>query len=101
MRTSIFAVMVAFGTATAVPALAQQSSTSGQQTQPDQQMQQEADKGIMTRNSGESGFVGNQEKPGVSARVPGRPDSSSNQTTTGSSSGPSSGRGSDAGGNPR
>jgi hypothetical protein len=99
MRTLIFAVMVAFGTAIAGPALAQQSSTPGQQTQPDQQMQQEADKGIMTRNSGESGFVGNQEKPGASARAPGQP--SSNQTTTGSSGGPSSGRGSDAGGNPR
>ena len=83
MRTSILAVIVAFGTATAVPALAQQQST-GSSSQ--QQMQDEADKGIKTRNSGESGFVGEQERPGASSHVPGQPDTKSGQTTTGSSS---------------
>src|SRR6267142_3396917 len=83
MRTSILAVIVvAFGTAAAVPALAQQSTGSSSQ----QQMQDEADKGIKTRNSGESGFVGEQERPGASSHVPGQPDTKSNQTTTGSSS---------------
>ena len=84
MRTSILAVIVAFGTATAVPALAQQQST-GSSSQ--QQMQDEADKGIKTRNSGESGYVGEQERPGASSHAPGQPDTKSNQTTTGASSG--------------
>ena len=78
MRTSILAAIVAFGTAAAVPALAQQSTGSSSQ----QQMQDEADKGIKTRNSGESGFVGEQERPGASSHVPGQPDTKSNQTTT-------------------
>src|SRR5882762_11903838 len=76
MRTSILVMIVAFVTTTAVPALAQQS------TGPNQQMQDEADKGIKTRNSGESGFVGEQEKPGASNHAPGQPDTKSNQTTT-------------------
>jgi len=80
MRTSILVMIVAFVTTTAVPALAQQS------TGPNQQMQDEADKGIKTRNSGESGFVGEQEKPGASNHAPGQPDTKSNQTTTGTSS---------------
>jgi hypothetical protein len=84
MRTSILAIMVAFGTTTAVPALAQQSTGSSQQ------MQDEADKGIKTRNSGESGYVSEQEKPGASSHAPGQPDTKSNQTTTGTSSGTSS-----------
>src|SRR5258708_8063245 len=82
MRTSILAAIVAFGTAAAVPALAQQSTGSSSQ----QQMQDEADKGIKTRNSGESGYVGEQEKPGAASHVPGQPDTKSNQTTTGASS---------------
>jgi transposase-like protein len=43
-------------------------------------------KGIKTRNSGESGYVADQEKPRASAQPPGRPET--NQTTTGSNSGP-------------
>jgi type II secretory pathway pseudopilin PulG len=78
MRTSILAIIVAFGTTIVVPALAQQQPTAGQQ--------EEADKGIKTRNSGESGYVGEQEKPGASSHVPGQPDTKSNQTTTGASS---------------
>ena len=82
MRTSILATIFAFGSVIAVPALAQQSTGTSSQ----QQMQDEADKGIKTRNSGESGYVGEQEKPGASSHVPGQPDTKSNQTTTGSSS---------------
>ena len=91
MRTSILATTAAFGIAIAVlPAQAQQSTAPGQQMQSEKQMQEEADKGIKTRDSGESGFVGQQETPGASAHPPGRPDSSS-QTTTGSGAGTSSG----------
>jgi hypothetical protein len=50
---------------------------------PDEQMQREADKGVKTRNSGESGYVADQDKPGASAHPPGQP----NEQTTGSSSG--------------
>jgi hypothetical protein len=78
MRTSILAIIVAFGTTIVVPALAQQQPTPGQQ--------EEADKGIKTRNSGESGYVSEQEKPGASSHAPGQPDTKSNQTTTGTSS---------------
>jgi uncharacterized protein HemX len=81
MRTSIFALLVALGTAVAIPAMAQQQ----QQSAPNNpQMQDEADKGLKTRNSGESGYVADQDKPGASANAPGRPNSSQ---TTGSSSG--------------
>ena len=45
-----------------------------------QQMQDEADKGVKTRSSGESGYVADQEKPGSSAHAPGRPDTAQ-QTT--------------------
>ena len=79
MRTSILAIIVAFGTTIVVPALAQQ------QTGPSQQ--EEADKGIKTRNSGESGYVSEQEKSGASSHAPGQPDTKSKQTTTGTSSG--------------
>jgi len=98
MRTSILAMTVAVGTAIAVPALAQQSTAPGQpQIQSDKQMQEEADKGIKTRDSGESGFVGEQERPGASAHPPGQPS----QTTTGSGAGTSGGRGSETGASPR
>jgi hypothetical protein len=56
---SIIATIFAFGTVIALPAQAQQSTGSSSQ----QQMQDEADKGIKTRNSGESGYVGEQERP--------------------------------------
>ena len=86
MRISVLAMIVAFGITIAAPALAQQSGEPSQKMQPDQQMQNDADKGIKTRNSGESGYVSDQEKPGASAHAPGQPpDSNSNQTTTGSS----------------
>ena len=100
MRTSILATTAAIGMAIAAPAQAQQSTAPGQQQiQSDKQMQEEADKGIKTRDSGQSGFVGEQERPGASAHPPGQPNPSSSQTTTGA--GPSGGPGSETGGSPR
>ncbi|MCK1740669.1 hypothetical protein IVA80_07230 [Bradyrhizobium sp. 139] len=46
------------------PAMAQQAS-------PSHNLQNEADKGIKTQNSGASGYVSEQEKPGSAAHVPG------------------------------
>jgi hypothetical protein len=89
MRTSILATAAAIGIAVAAPAQAQQSTAPGQQMQSDKQMQEEADKGIKTRDSGESGFVGQQQTPAASAHPPGRPDPSN--TTTGSGTGTSGG----------
>ena len=82
MRISILATIFAFGTAIALPAQAQQSTGSSSR----QQMQDDADKGIKTRNSGESGYVGEQERPGASSHVPGQPDAKSSQMTTGAGS---------------
>lgn len=47
-------------------------------------VQTEADKGIKTRNSGESGYVANQDKPGAASHAPGETTSTAG-TTTGSS----------------
>ncbi|MBV9460643.1 MAG: hypothetical protein JO141_24470 [Bradyrhizobium sp.] len=95
MRTSIIAAIVMLGSAVAFPAMAQQqqaapSSETSEQihsgadqqlkaNQPNEQMQREAEKGVKTRNSGESGYVADQEKPGGSAHPPGQPGS--DQTT--------------------
>jgi hypothetical protein len=98
MRTSILATTAAFGIAIAASAQAQQSTAPGQQMQSDKQMQEEADKGIKTRDSGQSGFVGQQETPGASAHPPGRPDPSSSQTT---GSGAGTGSGSETSRTPR
>lgn len=89
MRTSILAIIVVAGSAVAFPAIAQQQPAPSEQNQkmqagdadramkgnngPDEQMQREADKGAKTRNSGDSGFVADQQKPGTSASPPGRP----------------------------
>jgi hypothetical protein len=86
MRTSIFAIVVAFGATIAPQAQAQEPSRKmqpDQQIQPGQQIQDDADKGIKTRNSGDSGLVADQEKPAAAAHPPGQPD----QSTTGTSSG--------------
>jgi len=83
MRIPLIAMLVAGVTIIALPALAQQ------QPAPDRQMQEEADKGVKTRQSGESGYVGEQEKPGASARPPGKTDSA--PPTTGSATGSSTG----------
>lgn len=85
MRTTIVAMLVASGTMITLPALAQQQ----QQPAPNPQMQEEADKGAKTRQSGESGYVGEQEKPGAAARPPGKTDSP--PPTTGSATGTSTG----------
>jgi hypothetical protein len=101
MRTSILATTAAIGMAIAAPAQAQQSTSPGQQQiQSNKQMQEEADKGIKTRDSGESGFVGQQESSGASAHPPGRPDPSGSQTT-GSSAGTAGGQGSETSRTPR
>jgi hypothetical protein len=101
MRTSILAATAAIGMAIAAPAQAQQSTAPGQQQiQSDKQMQEEADKGIKTRDSGASGFVGQQQTPAASAHPPGRPDPSGSQTT-GSSAGTAGGQGSETGPTPR
>ncbi|WP_141688412.1 hypothetical protein [Bradyrhizobium paxllaeri] len=101
MRTLVLATTAALCIATAAPALAQHSTTPGQQMQSDKQMQEEADKGIKTRNSGEAGFVGQQEKPGASAHPPGRPDPGNSQTTTGTGAGTGSGQGTETSPTPR
>src|SRR6478752_5892387 len=76
MRTTIVAMLVASGAMIALPAVAQQHSA------PNQQMQDKADKGVKTRNSGESGYVVDQEKPGSSAHAPGRPDTAPRRGST-------------------
>jgi hypothetical protein len=99
MRTSILVMIAVIGSATAFQAAAQkQQAAPSEQTPaqmhqdadkalktngPNEQMQREADKGAKTRNSGESGYVADQDKPGASAHPPGQP----NEQTTGSSSG--------------
>ncbi|MDE5454043.1 hypothetical protein GWE18_14435 [Bradyrhizobium sp. CSA112] len=86
MRTTIVAMLIASGTMIALPAQAQQQTTPNPQMQ---QMQEEADKGAKTRQSGESGYVGEQEKPGASAHPPGRTDTA--PLTAGSATGTSTG----------
>jgi hypothetical protein len=46
---------------------------TAQQASPSHNLQNEADKGIKTQNSGASGYVSEQDKPGAAARVPGDP----------------------------
>jgi hypothetical protein len=79
----MIAMLVASGVMITLPVLAQQ-----QQPAPNPQMQEEADKGAKTRQSGESGYVGEQEKPGAAARPPGKTDV---PPTTGSATGTSTG----------
>ena len=95
MRTSILVMIAVAGSAFAFPAAAQQQAAPSEQTsdqihrdadkqlktsEPNEQMQRDADKGAKTLNSGASGYVTDQDKPGASAHPPGRPE------TTGSSS---------------
>ena len=84
MRTSIFAIVVACGATIAPQAQAQQSTAPSQQMQPNQTVQDEADKGVKTRNSGDSGLVADQEKPGAAAHPPGQPDHSTTGTSNAS-----------------
>jgi hypothetical protein len=88
MRTSIFAIIVVAGSAVTFSAIAQQRQAAPSEqpsaqiqrdadkgiksSEPSEQVQRDADKGAKTRNSGESGYVADQEKPGASANPPGR-----------------------------
>ena len=97
MRTAILALIVVAGSAITFQATAQQAAPSEQtkeemqrdvdkglkSEEPNEQMQRDADKGIKTRNSGASGYVADQDKPGASAHPPGQPAS---EQTTGSGS---------------
>jgi hypothetical protein len=99
MRTSVLAMIVVAGSAIAFQAAAQQKPAApSEQTkeqmhsdvdkglkasEPDEQMQREADKGAKTRNSGESGYVADQDKPGASAHPPGRPETTGSTSQTG------------------
>jgi hypothetical protein len=67
MRLSTLAVLT-LAVATS-PALAQQAA-------PSQNVENEANKGIKTQNSGASGYVGEQEKPGSAVHAPGEPNRS-------------------------
>ena len=57
-RIALAAIVVAVGL---TPVVAQQTSPN---------MQNEADKGIKTQNSGASGYVGEQDRPGSAAQMP-------------------------------
>lgn len=99
MRTATLALIVVAGSAITFQATAQQQKAApSDQTkeemkrdvdqrlkasEPNEQTQRDADKGIKTRNSGESGYVADQDKPGASAHPPGRPGS---EQSTGSGS---------------
>lgn len=73
MRVSVLTALV-IATVASFPVNAQQ--TTGQN------LQTEADKGMKTQNSGASGFVGDQEKPGAAARPPGEPSSTASNPAT-------------------
>jgi hypothetical protein len=74
MKVAAIAIL---GLCAAGPALAQQPASQ----------QQEADKGIKTQNSGASGYVGEQDKPGSAAQAPGQ--SGQANTTGGLANSPS------------
>ncbi|UPK31038.1 hypothetical protein [Bradyrhizobium sp. 195] len=82
MRYLSVALLVALPVLSIPAAGQQQGATS--QPGVDQNVQTEADKGIKTRNSGESGYVGNQDRPGAASHAPGE-TSNAVGTTTGSS----------------
>ncbi|MBR0869005.1 hypothetical protein JQ633_01445 [Bradyrhizobium tropiciagri] len=83
MRT--YAIALATVVIAAAPTMVQPTAAQNQQS--------EADKGVKTRNSGESGYVGAQEKPGAAATPPGRPDAASSTGATSSPSAQNSGTG--------
>jgi len=95
MRISTLATLITIGSAIAFSAIAQQQAAPSSETkaqihsgadnqleanEPNEQMQREADKGAKTRNSGESGYVANQDKPGASAHPPGQPENTTGST---------------------
>jgi len=69
MRKCTIALLVA-GVAAAGPMTVERASAQNQNS--------EADKGVKTRNSGESGYVGDQNNPGAAATPPGRPGAATN-----------------------
>jgi hypothetical protein len=73
MRTLTVAMCVVAAIAVG-PALAQQPT-------PNQNLQNEADKGVKTHNSGASGYVGDQEKTGAAAHPPGKPGRATSSAT--------------------
>lgn len=76
MRTPTLALLVAVGTAIGTTAMAQN-------------LQNEADKGVKTQNSGASGYVGNQEKPGSAIHPPGQPDNRASNAGNNAAAAPS------------
>ncbi|MGY4370531.1 hypothetical protein ACVW1A_006596 [Bradyrhizobium sp. LB1.3] len=67
--------------ALSIPAAAQQQTEATTQSGVAQNVQTEADKGVKTRNSG---YVGNQDRPGAASHAPGETTNAVG-TTTGSS----------------
>ncbi|QPF83837.1 hypothetical protein IC762_29830 [Bradyrhizobium genosp. L] len=80
-----YVLVLAATVITSTPAVVQPAIAQNQQS--------EADKGVKTRNSGESGYVGEQEKQGAAATPPGRPDAASSTAASGATSAQSSGTG--------
>jgi hypothetical protein len=96
MRIPIIAIVLLASSAFAMQATAQQQAAPSEQTktqmhsdvdatlkanEPNEQIQRDADKGIKTRNSGESGYVADQDKPGASAHPPGQPEQTTGAAT--------------------
>ncbi|MGY4314954.1 hypothetical protein [Bradyrhizobium sp. JR3.5] len=74
MRIPTLLTLVFAATAIGLPVAAQQTS-------PGQNLQSEADKGAKTHNSGASGYVGEQEKPGAASHPPGEPNTAAAGTS--------------------
>ena len=74
MRLSTLAVFVVVA-GTPGLAVAQQATIS-------QNLQSEADKGVATRNSGASGYVAEEQKPGSATHAPGEPNRTDSSTAT-------------------
>ncbi|MDN5000188.1 hypothetical protein ACFQZO_04735 [Bradyrhizobium sp. GCM10027634] len=70
MRSHVVAILAVLPLIS-TPAAAQQQTGATPQAGVNQNLQTEADKGIKTRNSGESGYVANQDKPGAASHAPG------------------------------
>lgn len=86
MRCLSVALLVALPVMS-IPAAAQQQTGATSQSGVAQNVQTEADKGIKTRNSGESGYVGNQDRPDAASHAPGESTNTSGATTGSSAPG--------------
>jgi hypothetical protein len=78
-RIPALALFLAVGTAIGVPVMAQQSNS----------LQNEADKGVKTQNSGASGYVGDQDKPGTAMKAPGQTDNRAGNAGSNAAAAPS------------